>query len=54
MKLWLFFGSLLPGLCIAFAVGSRLSGRASGWLARSGFLITVGVATAVVPDVPAS
>jgi lipopolysaccharide/colanic/teichoic acid biosynthesis glycosyltransferase len=45
MNLWLLFGSLLPGLCMAFAVGSRLGGRAPGWLARAGFLVTAAVVT---------
>jgi lipopolysaccharide/colanic/teichoic acid biosynthesis glycosyltransferase len=48
MNLWFFFGSLLPGICVAFAVGSRLSGRVPGWVARAGFVATAGLATAVL------
>lgn len=45
MTAWLFIAALLPGLCVAFAVGSRFSGRTTPWLARLVFLVTVGLAT---------
>jgi lipopolysaccharide/colanic/teichoic acid biosynthesis glycosyltransferase len=48
MNLWMFIGSLVPGMLVAFAVGSRLSGNATAWLARSGFLVTASLATAAL------
>jgi lipopolysaccharide/colanic/teichoic acid biosynthesis glycosyltransferase len=44
MNVWAFVGSLVPAMLVAFAVGSRLSGNASPWLARTGFLVTASLA----------
>jgi len=48
MNLWMFFGSLIPGLCMAFVVGSRLGGSARGWLARIGFVAVAGIAAGLL------
>lgn len=45
MNGWLLAASLVSGVCIGFAVGSRLSGRGRDGLARTGFL-TVAAASA--------
>jgi lipopolysaccharide/colanic/teichoic acid biosynthesis glycosyltransferase len=48
MNLWMFVGSLVPAVLVAFAVGSRLSGNATAWLARTGFLVTASLAAAAL------
>jgi lipopolysaccharide/colanic/teichoic acid biosynthesis glycosyltransferase len=48
MNLWLCLGSLLPGLCMAFLVGSRLGRRAPGWLTRAAFGVTAGLTAATL------
>ena len=48
MNLWMFVGSLVPAVLVAFAVGSRLSSNTTAWLARTGFLVTASLATAAL------
>ena len=48
MNVWMFVGSVVPAVLVAFAVGSRLSGNATAWLARIGFLVTASLATAAL------
>jgi lipopolysaccharide/colanic/teichoic acid biosynthesis glycosyltransferase len=46
MNGWLLVASVVFGVCIGFAVGSRLSGRGRDCLARAGFLTALGLSAA--------
>ncbi|MDI1460668.1 sugar transferase [Catellatospora sp. KI3] len=48
MSVNVILASLLPGLCMALSVGSRLGGRVPHWLARFVFFVTVVVASTIV------